>query len=92
MTVTLINRGKHSLVHQEYNLLPHQTIEVPENIAELWLNIEGIEKYIDPAEAKAKEVKAAEVTAKLEKENEALKAELEKLKAEAKAKEAKAEK
>lgn len=68
------------------NLYPGADLDVPENVAKMWLETGDIIEYIDPSEAKAKEAKAVEVIAKLEKENETLRAELEKLKAEAKAK------
>ncbi len=73
------------------NLYPGADLEVPDNVAKLWLETGDVIEYVDPKEAKAKEAKAAEEMAELEKENEALKAELAKLK-EAKAKEAKAKK
>lgn len=81
------------------NLYPGADLDVPDDVAKMWLTTGDIIEYVNPAEAKAKEAKAADEIAKLEKENEALKAELEKLKAEAakepetaKAKEAKAKK
>lgn len=83
---TLQNTTKTTYEHGEYKLAPGAIMDVPEKIANIWLNIAGVIEYVNPAEAKAKEAKAADEIAKLEKENETLRAELEKLKAEAKAK------
>lgn len=87
--ITLQNTTKATYEHGEYKLTPGAILDIPDEIANIWLNIAGVIEYVDPAEAKAKEAKAAAEKAELEKENEALKAELEKLKAEAKAKEEK---
>lgn len=63
-------------------------LDVPEEIAGIWLNLEGVEKYIDQAdlEKAEKEAKAkAEAEKKeLEEKNKALEAQLEAMKKEAK--------
>ena len=70
----------------EYCLKPKSDIEVPDDVAKLWLKTGEVVEYVKPEEAKAAQ-------AKLEEENAKLKAELEKLKKaqpeEAKAKTAK---
>lgn len=82
-----------------YTLAAGATADVPDEVAEIWLKIEGVEKYIAPedlkkaqkqAEAKAKEEidKLSKELETVKTENEALKAENQKLaEAEAKAKE-----
>lgn len=56
------------------NLLPKTTKEIPDEVAEKWLNTGDVVEYVKPEEAKA-------VEAELKAENEALKKELEALKA-----------
>lgn len=69
-------------------------LDVPEEIAGIWLNLGGVEKYIDQAdlEKAEKEAKAkAEAEKKeLEEKNKALEAQLEAMKKEAKPTKAKA--
>lgn len=88
-TVRVQNKSKRMYQHGIYNLPVGGNIEVPEDVAKIWLATGNIVEYISPAEAKKAEAKAAEEKAKLEAENDALKAEIEKLKAEAKKAEAK---
>lgn len=74
-----VNNFSHFIVEngkiKTYKLESGNFIDVPESIAEIWLKINGIEKYVDPVEAEKKENA-------LKSENEALKAELKKLKQE----------
>lgn len=86
------NKSKRMYQHGSYQLPAGKNIEVPTDIAKLWLATGDVIEYVDPKEAKAKEEKAAAEKAKLEEENTKLKEELQKLKAEAKAKEEKAKK
>lgn len=78
------NKSKRMYQHGEYNLPAGANIEVPKEVAKVWIATGDVEEYVSPAEAKKTEAKAAEEKAKLEAENDALKAEIEKLKAEAK--------
>ena len=52
--------------HGEYMLRVGETKDIPEEIAKIWLKLDGIEEYVEPADL-----------AKLEKENEKLKKQLE---------------
>lgn len=52
--------------HGEYMLRVGETRDIPEAIAQIWLKLDGIEEYVEPADL-----------AKLEKENEKLKKQLE---------------
>lgn len=73
-----------------YTLAHDEAKEIPQEVADVWLKINGVKEYVEPADVE-KIKKEAEAKAKAEKEtlgkeNAALKAELEKLKeAEAKA-------
>lgn len=74
-----------------YTLAHDEAKEIPQEVAEVWLKIDGVTEYVAPADLKEAEAKAKAEKEALEKENEALKAELAKLK-EAKAKVSKAKK
>ncbi len=67
-----------------YNLPNGSTADIPDEIAEKWLKINGVEKYIAPADldkaAKEAKVKADAEKAALQEENARLLAEIEKLK------------
>ena len=73
----LINKTKNGYLHtigdKTYLIPAGAKVEVPEDVAQIWLKIAGIEKYIEPIEAEKEQEKAA-------KEIEELKAEIEKLK------------
>lgn len=95
----LINKSTNSLSHKEYKLLKGQKAEIPDEIAEIWLQIPGVEKYLGEEDLKKAqkqaEAKAKEEIKKLSDELEAAKGEINKLQdenqklieAEAKAKE-----
>lgn len=83
------NKSRRMYEHGEYKLPAGADIKVPDEVAKIWLATGDIVEYVDPAEAKKAEAKAAENLKSLEDENAKLKAEIEKLKAEAKKAEAK---
>lgn len=78
------NKSRRMYQHGEYNLAPDANLSVPEDVAKILLATGDVVEYVDPAEAKKAEEKAAKLQAELADENAKLKAELEKLKAEAK--------
>lgn len=93
----LINNSRNALAHirDGYKLEKGAKADIPDYIAKVWLEIPGVERYVDPAElekVKAKvEAEAKEKQAALEKENEDLKKQIQELKdaaAKAEAKEA----
>lgn len=70
-----------------YTLACDEVKEIPQEVANVWMKINGVEEYVAPADLKKAEEKAKAEKEALEKENAELKAELEKLKkAEEKAK------
>lgn len=94
----LINNSRNALAHirDGYKLEKGAKADIPDYIAKVWLEIPGVERYVDPEElekVKAKaEAEAKEKQAALEKENEDLKKQIQELKdaaakAEAEAKE-----
>lgn len=80
----LINRGENNLSHsimeefevegeKKYKLIPYvlkigETLDVPEEVAKIWLKFKGVEKVVDRAEIEA------EIRAKIEAETKAKKA------------------
>lgn len=62
----LINKTMNTLQHGEHFLRVNAVEDIPEDIAKIWLKINGVEEYVEPADL-----------AKLEKENEKLKKQLE---------------
>lgn len=74
-----------------YTLAHDEAKEIPQEVANVWLKIDGVTEYVAPADLKEAEAKAKAEKEALEKENKALKAELAKLK-EVKAKANKAKK
>ncbi len=65
----LINKTKNAMQHGIHFLRVNEVADIPEEIAKIWLKINGIEEYAEPEDLK-----------KLEKENEKLKKELEEAK------------
>lgn len=61
----LINNGTNPLAHGAYRLPKGGKAEIPDDIAQDWLTIPGVERYIEPAELE-KAVKEAEEKAKAE--------------------------
>ncbi len=82
----LINNSTNPLAHGGYRLLKGEKKEIPNEIAQEWLKIPGVEKYVAPEDVtkaqKQAEAKAKEEIGKLKDELEKAKAEIEKLKAE----------
>lgn len=66
------------------NLYPGENLEVPDDIAELWLKTGEVIEYVDPQEAKKTAEAAAKKQAALEDENAKLKEQIAKLEAAAK--------
>lgn len=77
----LINNSRNPLSHEDYKLPKGKTADIPEHIAKIWLEIPGVKKYIEPAEAEKAQKEAKAREAELLKENEALKAKLAELEA-----------
>lgn len=77
----LINNSRNPLSHEDYKLPKGKTADIPEHIAGIWLEIPGVKKYIEPAEAEKAQKAAKAREAELLKENEALKAKLAELEA-----------
>lgn len=79
----LINRGENNLSHsimeefevegeKKYNFIPYvlkigETLDVPEEVAKVWLKFKGVEKVVDRAEIEAEIRKEIEAEAKAKK-------------------------
>ena len=77
---TVIETVKDKKVEKTYFLPVGEHVEVPEKVAKIWLKIKGVEEYVEPADLAKLEAEAKAEKERLEKENQKLKAELEKLK------------
>lgn len=77
----LINNSRNPLSHEDYKLPKGKTTDIPEHIAKIWLEIPGVKKYIEPAEAEKAQKEAEAREAELLQENKALKAKLAELEA-----------
>lgn len=81
----LYNKSKRAYQHSYFDeknklvsitLLPKQTKEIDDKIAEIWLKTGEVVEYADPKEVKKTQAKLADENAKLKAEIEALKAKL----------------
>lgn len=72
MTV-LQNNTKGMLIHKDIKFAAGEVKDIPADIAEIWLKINGIVEYVDPEKNKVKEAAALAKIAKLEAENKELK-------------------
>ena len=70
----VINNSIYNLSHLELHCEVGSFLDVPEDVAELWLKIDGVKPYVTPEDVEAEKKKAVE---------EAIKAERAKIKAEA---------
>ena len=64
--MNVLNNSKRAYQHGEYKLLPGCTLNVPAEVAEIWLKTGEIVEYVEPAEAKAIEAENAKLKAELE--------------------------
>jgi len=60
----LINNSKNSLSHDKYNLAIGSIVDVPEEVAKLWLNFEGITQYYSADDIEAEKEKAVKAALK----------------------------
>lgn len=81
------NKSQRIYQHGEYQLRVAANLEVPKDVADIWLSTGEVVEYVDPKEAKEAHEKAQKEKEALEKENADLRAKLAKLEKEAKAKE-----
>lgn len=56
--MNLINNSNCNLSHDKYYLGIGQTLKVPENIANIWLKIDGVNRYISPEDAEKEKEQA----------------------------------
>lgn len=82
--IKLQNNTRTTFVHGNYRLEANGIVDVPNDVAKIWMQHQGVIEYVAPADAKAEK-------AKYEAEIEKLKQEIEELKA-TKTADAKAEK
>lgn len=62
----LVNNSKNALSHDNYILKVGEMLEVPQNVADCWIKIEGVKEFIAPQDIEA--IKAQAVKEALEAE------------------------
>lgn len=80
MTV-LQNNTKGMLIHKGIKFASGEVKDIPAEVAEVWLKINGVVEYVDPEKNKVKEAQAQAKIEKLEAENKELKARVQELEA-----------
>lgn len=67
----IINNSENALCHglplqkNFYRVEVGKVLDVPEEVAKLWLKIKGVEEYAEPSDVKKAEAKVKELEAKL---------------------------
>ena len=54
----VLNNSKLNLSHDEFYLEIGQSLDVPKEVAEIWLKFDGVEKFIAPEDIEAEKAKA----------------------------------
>lgn len=80
MTV-LQNNTKGMLIHKGIKFAAGAIQDIPADIAEIWLKINGVVEYVDPEKNKVKEAQSQAKIEKLEAENKELKEKVKELEA-----------
>lgn len=62
----VLNNSKLNLSHEGYTLKIGENLEVPKNVADIWLKIDGVTKYVTPEDLEAEKAKAVEEALKAE--------------------------
>ncbi len=62
----LLNNSKLNLSHDKFCLKIGETLNVPAEIAKIWLNIEGVTEYVTPEDVEAAKAKAVAEALKAE--------------------------
>lgn len=62
----VLNNSKLNLSHGKYTLKIGESLDVPNNVAEIWLKIEGVTKFITPEDFEAEKAKAVKEALKAE--------------------------
>lgn len=78
MTV-LQNNTRGMLIHKNIRFAAGSVLDIPADIANIWLNIDGVVEYVDPEKNKVKEAALQSKIEKLEAENKELKEKIKEL-------------
>lgn len=60
----LENTSRTTLTHDSIVFKPGDISDIPDNVAKIWLKINGIKQFIDPVKVKEEEARAAALLAK----------------------------
>ena len=66
--IKLQNNTRTTFVHNEYKFEPQGVLDVPNDVAKIWMQIDGVIEYVAPADAKAEKAKYEAEIEKLKKE------------------------
>ena len=75
----LENTTKSTLIHEDIVLNAGEVKDIPQNIAKIWLKINGVKQYVNPVEVEKKEHQAAAKLQEAEKKIAELEKEIDKL-------------
>lgn len=62
----VLNNSKLNLSHGVYTLKIGETLDVPKEVADIWLKLDGVTKYVTPEDLEAEKAKAVEEALKAE--------------------------
>ena len=57
-SMRILNNSKLNLSHDKYYLEVGKSLDVPKEVAEIWLKFDGVEKFIAPEDIEAEKAKA----------------------------------
>lgn len=55
--IKLHNNTRTTFIHNEYKLGPKGVLDVPNDVAKIWMQTKGVIEYVAPADAKAEKAK-----------------------------------
>ncbi len=62
----VLNNSKLNLSHGVYTLKIGETLDVPKDVADIWLKLDGVTKYVTPEDLEAEKAKAVAEALKAE--------------------------
>lgn len=69
----VLNNSTLNISHDKYTIKIGETLDVPNDVADIWLKIDGVTKYVTPEDLEAEKAKAVEEALKAERAKNAAK-------------------
>lgn len=69
----VINNSKLNLSHDKFYLKVGESLDVPNEVADIWLKLEGVTKFVTPEDIEVEKAKAVEEALKVERSKNATK-------------------